>query len=131
MEVHLKIIGVLQIGLALLHAFFPKRFGWKEELGSLSILSRQMMYVHTLFIALTIFLMGILCLTSAADLINTSLGKRVSLGLAIFWATRLLIQCIGYSSQLWRGKVFETIMHIIFSIFWIYMSVVFIAVWLS
>ncbi len=131
MEVHLKIIGVLQIGLALLHAFFPKRFGWKEELGSLSILSRQMMYVHTLFIALTIFLMGILCLTSAADLINTSLGKRVSLGLAIFWATRLLIQFFGYSSQLWRGKVFETIMHIIFSIFWIYMSVVFIAVWLS
>ena len=131
MEVHLKIIGVLQIGLALLHAFFPKRFGWKEELGSLSILSRQMMYVHTLFIALTIFLMGILCLTSAADLINTSLGKRVSLGLAIFWATRLLIQFFGYSSQLWRGKVFETIMHIIFSIFWIYMSVVFIALWLS
>jgi hypothetical protein len=131
MELHLKIIGVLLTCLALLHGFFPKHFRWKEELGSLTLLSRQMMYVHTLFVALMILLMGIFCLTSADEIVNTSLGKRVSLGFGIFWLTRLLIQFFGYSSELWRGKVFETTMHILFSILWIYLSVIFIAVWLS
>jgi hypothetical protein len=131
MELHLKIIGVLQIGLALLHAFFPRHFRWKEELGSLSILSRQIMYVHTLFIALIILLMGVLCLTSTDELLSTTLGKRVSLGLGLFWVTRLMVQFFGYSSELWRGKAFETTIHILFSVLWLYQSVTFIAIWLS
>ena len=127
MELNLKIAGILQIGLALIHALFPRRFGWKEELMALSLLSRQIMYVHTLFVALTVFLIGILCLTSASDLINTALGRRIALGLGIFWVIRLYIQFFGYSSELWRGKGFETAIHILFSTFWIYLSVTFIA----
>ncbi len=87
------------------------------------------MYVHTFFIALTLFLIGLLCLTSPADLINTTLGKRVSLGLGIFWALRLFVQFFVYSSTTWRGKAFETKIHILFSIFWIYLSVIFILVY--
>jgi len=131
MELHLKVIGVLQIGLTLLHAFFPRHFRWKEELSGLTLLSRQIMYVHTLFIALIILLMGVLCLTSSADLVSTTLGKRACLGLGLFWVTRLLIQFFGYSSELWRGKVFETVIHVIFSILWLYLSVVFVMIWLS
>ncbi len=129
MELNLKLIGVLQIGLALLHAFFPRHFRWKEELSGLSLLSRQIMYVHTLFIALMIFLMGVLCLTSTSELISTPLGKRICLGLALFWITRLLIQFFGYSSELWRGKVVETTIHIIFSILWVYLSTTYAVVW--
>lgn len=75
MELNLKIIGALLIGLAAMHAFFPKQFGWKKELATLGLLSRQMMYVHTLFIALAILLMGIFCVTSANEIVNTPLGK--------------------------------------------------------
>ncbi len=128
MELNLKIAGLLQIGLALLHAFFPRRFRWKEELASLSLLSRQIMYVHTFFVALTVFLIGVLCLTSSADLINTTFGRRIALGLAVFWLIRLYVQFFGYSPKLWKGKAFETTIHIIFSIFWIYLSSTFIAV---
>lgn len=85
-----------------------------------------MMYVHTFFIGLIVFLMGLLCLTSAEDLINTRLGKRITLGLGIFWTCRLLIQFFGYSSKLWKGKRFETAVHIFFSLLWAYLSVVFI-----
>jgi hypothetical protein len=92
MNVHLKITGSLLISLALLHLFFPKYFKWKEELISLSVINRQMMYAHTFFITLAAFLMGILCLTSATGLSGTALGKRISLGLAIFWLARLAIQ---------------------------------------
>ncbi len=70
------------------------------------------------FIALTVFLMGLLCLSSAADLMHTPLGRRICLGLAVFWGIRLVIQFFGYSSKLWRGKVFETFAHVAFTLFW-------------
>lgn len=126
MEIHFKIIGLLLTTLALVHGIFPKYFNWKEELKSLSMINRQMMTVHTFFIALVVFLMGLLCLTSTTELIGTKLGKTISLGLGIFWSIRLFIQFFGYSPKLWRGKPFETVAHIFFSLLWIYLSVVFL-----
>jgi hypothetical protein len=131
MQIHLKIIGCLLIALALLHIVFPKYFNWKEELKSLTPINKQMMEIHTFFIALTVLLMGLLCLTSSAELVNTSLGKRISLGFGIFWGIRLVIQFFGYSSNLWKGKSFETTMHIFFSVLWIYLTYVFFTVYLS
>lgn len=126
MEKHYSAIGLLLMTLAAIHIIFPKYFNWKEDLKTLSLINRQMMTVHTFFIALTVFLMGILCYTSAKELIETELGKRVSFGLGIFWTFRLLIQFFGYSSKLWKGKTFETIVHIFFSLLWIYLSTVFL-----
>lgn len=131
MELHLKITGVCLIALGLVHAVFPKQFSWKQELAPLGIFNRQVMYVHTFFIALTVFLMGLLCLTSPAELIHTALGKRISLGLGIFWAIRLFVQFFVYSPKTWRGKRFETVIHILFSVFWIYVTAVFILVYVS
>ncbi len=125
MELHLKIIGILLIVLAAIHIIFPRYFDWAKELGSLSLVNRQMMYVHTFFIALAVLLMGLLCLTSASELIETSLGRKVAFGLGIFWTVRLLFQFFGYSSKLWRGKSFETTIHIFFSLLWTYLSVIF------
>jgi len=131
MEFQIKIIGILLIILALVHASFPKQFNWKQELGSLTTINRQLMYAHTFFIALVLLLIGLLCLTSANELIHTSFGKRICLGLAIFWAIRLFVQFFGYSSKIWEGKLFETIVHILFSVFWTYLSVVFFMIYLA
>lgn len=84
-----------------------------------------MMYIHTFFIAFMVFLMGILCISSASEITSTLLGRKIALGMAIFWGMRMLIQFFGYSSSLWKGKRFETTIHIIFSFFWIYVSTVF------
>lgn len=131
MEIHLKIIGIALMVLALVHFLFPKYFNWKEELASLSIINRQLMYVHAFFIAFVIFLMGLLCFTSAEELVNTAFGKKIAGALAIFWIARLLVQFFGYSSKTCRGKSFETIIHIVFSIFWTYLCVVFIFIFLQ
>lgn len=131
MEIHYKIIGVLLIILALVHVIFPKYFKWEKELKSLSLINQQIMKFHTFFIALVVFLIGLLCLTSSNELIHTVLGKRVSLGFGIFWSFRLIIQFFGYSSKLWKGKKMETIVHIIFSILWTYLSYIFIKVYLT
>lgn len=112
--------------LACVHFIFPKYFNWKEELKSLSLINRQMMTVHTFFIALVVFLMGLLCLTSSTELIETKLGKSISLGLGIFWTIRLYVQLFVYFSKLWKGKSFETSIHLLFSGLWIYLCTIFL-----
>src|ERR1700739_874266 len=125
MELHLKIIGCLLILLSIIHIIFPKYFNWTKDLSTLSVINRQMMYVHTFFIALVVLLMGLLCLTSSHELVETTFGKRIAFGLFVFWIIRLFIQFFGYSAILWKGKIFETVVHILFSLFWLYLSIVF------
>ncbi len=126
MVLQLKATGFLLIVLALLHAAFARYFNWRTEFAAVSLINRQMMYVHTFFIAFTVLLMGLLCLTSAPDLVGTRLGRRVALGCGIFWLARLLVQFFGYSPQLWRGKRFETVIHLLFSVLWTYLSGLFL-----
>lgn len=129
MEIHLKIIGITLIALGLVHVIFPRYFKWKVELKPLSLINVQMMYVHTFFLALTVLLMGVLCFTFYDDIINTRLGHAIALGLSIFWGFRLVFQFFVYSPSLWRGKTFETVVHIVFALFWTYMTVVFFKIW--
>ena len=128
MEAQLRAIGFLLVVLALLHVGFKRYFGWRREFAAVSLINRQMMYVHTFFVAFTVLLMGVLCLTSAAELTSTPLGRKVALGCGLFWLARLLVQFFGYSAELWRGKRFETVVHIVFTAFWTYLSAVFLLV---
>ena len=126
MELHLKLTGIILIILSVCHLFFPKYFNWKKTLDSLPLLDRQMMHVHTFFIGLILFLMGLLCVYSTEALYATTLGRQVSMGLFIFWCTRLVFQFFVYSPLLWKGKVFESTIHIIFSVAWTYFSIIFL-----
>ena len=125
MEFHLNLIGGLLVLLALLHVGFPRYFRWADDLAGLQLINRQMLYVHTFFLALTLLLMGGLCLSSAPELVHTALGRRLCAGLAAFWGVRLGVQFFGYSRSLWRGKRFETAMHWGFTALWTYLTGVF------
>lgn len=81
MEIHLKIAGSLLMVLAVLHIFLPHYLKWKQELGALSLINRQIMYVHSFFIAMVVFLIGLLCVIAASELVSTSLGKKISQGI--------------------------------------------------
>jgi hypothetical protein len=129
MELHVKIIGVVLVFLALVHGIFPKYFDWGNELISVSLINRQLMYVHTFFIALLLLLMGALCITSTSEIVETQLGRKLSLGIAVFWIARLVIQLFGYSSQLWRGRRFETVIHLLFVTLWTYLSTIFLFIY--
>lgn len=129
MELQLKIAGTLLTILSLLHSIFPRYFNWKAELIHLSLMNRQMMQVHTFFIALVVFLMGLLCLTASHELVTTDLGKTISLGIGVFWMIRLIVQFFFYSPDLWKGKLFETIIHIASSFFWAYLSILFLLIY--
>lgn len=119
------------IVLALIHLIFPRYFDWEQELTKISLINKQMMYFHTFFIGLIVLLMGVLCFTAAEELSSTALGKKIALGLFIFWGTRLGVQFFGYSSLLWKGKRFETYVHLLFAVLWTYFSVIFLMVYLG
>lgn len=126
MIIHIKIVGCLLLVLACIHTIFPKYFNWDKELTQLSLINDQMMRTHTFFIALTVGLMGLLCTTSALELTETVLGKKITLGLGVFWLIRLFFQVFVYSPKLWKGKTFETCIHILFVLLWLYISTVFL-----
>ncbi len=115
----LQILGIILILLAFLHVIFPRYFRWKEELAGLSLINREIMGVHTFFIAVMVFLMGLLMLSSAELLTTTQLGRRVCAGMSFFWGLRLLCQFFWYSAENWKGKTFETVVHILFTLLWI------------
>jgi len=61
MELQIKIIGALLVVLAFIHIIFPKYFDWENDLKTLSLINKQIIQVHTFFIALTVLFMGLLC----------------------------------------------------------------------
>ncbi len=117
--------------LGTFHLGFHKYFNWKVELELVSLINRQMMIVHTLFIGLIVFLIGVLCFFHSSELLSSELGHTLSIGLALFWTLRLLVQLFGYSSKLWKGKAFETGIHILFLFLWTYLSSIFWIISLS
>lgn len=129
---HLRLAGAVQIALAALHLFFPRRFRWREELARLSLLNRQIFIVHTLFICLVLVLVGSLSLLAPHTLLEPSrLSKLVLGGLALFWGFRLAVQWLVYDPRLWRGDRFNTFVHFALTAVWTYLTAVYSAALLS
>lgn len=124
--INLRIVGASMIMLAILHGGFYNRFNWKDELPKLSLLNRQIFYVHVFFIALALLMQGVGCIFFAAALCEKStLAAAVSAGMCVYWLIRLIFQFVVYDKKLWQGKRFETCMHIVFTLVWLYYVVVF------
>lgn len=125
-ELHLRIAGAIQILLAVAHFDFPRRFGWREEFRQVSLLGRQVFYVHMFFICVVLLLFGALSLLAPQALLEpTRLSRLVLSGIAAFWALRLLCQWFVYDASLWRGNAFRTWMHVVFTLVWIYLVAVY------
>ena len=123
---HLRVTGLLMAGLVVLNLFVPRRFGWREELARVSLVNRQIWQVHTIFLIVTLALFSALLLTSADALVEpTRLARAILLGLTLFWGLRMLMQWFYYSPALWRGHRFNTAMHVLFSLLWVYVTAVF------
>jgi hypothetical protein len=127
LEWNLRIAGALQIVLALLHLTFPARFRWKEELARLSTLNREIFFVHTLFVCVVVAMVGGLSLLAPSDLMQPSgLARLVLIGIAGFWGLRLYCQWFVYTRALWQGDRFNTIVHVLCTMLWVYLIAVYV-----
>jgi hypothetical protein len=121
--INLRIVGVLLMVLGLSHVFFSRFFRWKQELASVSLLTRRVFFVHNFFIGLGVVLGGAASFFCANALLRPGTLSRAALaGMAIFWLCRLLAQFVGYDSAIWRGDQFRTFMHVAFSLLWCYVT---------
>lgn len=126
----LRLTGASLIVLAAAHLPFSRHFHWREELARLSLINRQIFYVHCGFICLILLLMGSLCLLWPETLLQPSpLGLLVTGGLTVFWGCRLAAQWFVYDAALWRGKRFETLAHVLFTGLWSFYCGVFGVAW--
>jgi hypothetical protein len=128
LTVHLRLVGLMMAALVVVNLFVPRRFHWREEMAGLSLLNRQIFQAHSFFIIVTLALFSALLLTSADALLEpTRLGRAILAGLTVFWGLRMLAQWFFYSPAIWRGHRFNTVMHGVFSVTWVYVSAVFAA----
>jgi len=122
----LRVAGVILLLLAVAHVPIATRLEWRTDAERLSPVNRQVMLVPAFFVALTVGLMGALTLGWADALATPSaLGKPVTAGLTLFWAVRLFFQWFVYDRALWRHRAFETRVHVLFTILWTYLTVVY------
>lgn len=125
-ELNLRCAGVVLVGLGAAHAYFPRRFGWPAETRALSLLTRQVFEVHNAFIGFTVLLQGLLAVGLADELVRPSrLAGYVTAGLTLFWGARLVTQFAVYKAELWKGKRFETAVHVVFALMWLYFTATF------
>lgn len=126
--VHLRVVGVVMASLVIVNLMVPGRFHWREEMSRLSLLNRQIFQAHNVFLILTLALFSALLLTCGPALLEpTRLSRAVLAGLTIFWGLRMLMQWCFYSPLIWRGHRFNTVMHYVFSVTWVYVTTVFAA----
>ena len=123
LAMHLRIVGFLLVLLGLSHAFFSRYFGWERELAEVSLLTRQIFFIHSFFIALGVVLGGAGSLLCADALLRPgALSRALLAGMTVFWLCRLLAQFFAYDARIWRGDRFRTVMHAAFSVLWIYVT---------
>ncbi len=126
LELALRIAGASHLLLAIAHIPISRHLGWKADIGSASLLTRQIFWVHCFFICLVLTLMGALAVYDPRTLIERSqLGLYVTSGITLFWTIRLICQWFVYDSSLWRGKRFESAIHVLFSAVWIFYVLVY------
>ena len=128
---HLRLAGVVMASLVVVNLLVPRRFHWREEMSRLSLVNRQIFQAHSVFLVLTLALFAALLLTCGAALLEpTRLSRAVLFGLTVFWGLRMLMQWCFYSPLIWRGHRFNTVMHYVFSVVWVYVTTVFaVALW--
>ena len=126
LELHLRLVGVIMAALAVVNLFVPRRFHWPEELARLSLINRQIFQAHSIFLILMLALFSALLLTCTDALLEpTRLARAVLAGLTIFWGLRMVMQWFFYSPETWRGHRLHTVLHVVFSGTWIYVTAVF------
>lgn len=126
LTLHLQLVGVMMFIIVLLNFGVWKRFGWRQEIQRLSLLTRQVFIVHSYFIMLSVAGFGAVSLFYPQTLLEPGLLARlVLIFLAIFWGSRLVMQWCVYDWSLWRGDRFNTFIHFTFTGVWIYFTTVY------
>jgi hypothetical protein len=120
-ELQLRLVGALLLGVAALGVAVHRHFRWGVEIQQLTLLTRQVFLIHSAFVTVVLVMLGAMLLTVAPALLAPGpLPRAVLIGLVVMWSARLLAQWFFYDPILWRGDPFRTFMHVLFSVLYAY-----------
>jgi alginate O-acetyltransferase complex protein AlgI len=93
--------GLMHFGILIASALVPKVLDWRGELARLSPLTRQLVWVHGIFIVFTIVSLGAIATINAPSLAagDSLLARSVSAFACLFWLTRLTLQFVLFDAR--------------------------------
>lgn len=107
-----------QLAIAAINLRLDSILKWKDELGGLSLLLREVFYVHKWFITIALVIFGVITLRFAGEMAMAEheMARWVAAGIGGFWAIRTIMQWSYYSASHWRGNPPRAAVHWILTI---------------
>lgn len=87
------------------HVFFWKLFDWKNDLESLKRVNKGIIQVLNLCLMLVFLTFAYISFFQTDELLNTSLGKTLIAGMALFGVFRVAEQFIFFDVRVFRAKL--------------------------
>jgi hypothetical protein len=109
----LRIGAAGQFAVAMINLCIPRLMKWDHTLAEMPLLLREVFRVHVWFITITLCIFATVTWRFAAEMMTNPACRWLAGGIAIFWGIRTLLQLAFYSPSHWRGKVKETVIHLI------------------
>ena len=101
----LRAAGFVQLSIALANFTLPKQLRYRENLGRVTPIIRQIFVVHSGYIVGILLLFAAITLGFSSDLASGSgLGRFLSASLALFWFCRIPVQLFYYDSDVRRAN---------------------------
>jgi len=109
----LIVAAIAQLAIAGLNLRLVRILDWKEPLRQIPLLLREVFYVHSWFISVTLTIFGVLTLRFAPEMSSNPVARWLAVAIGCFWGFRTLLQVGYYSSTHWRGNLRRTIIHVV------------------
>jgi hypothetical protein len=109
----LTIAAAAQLAIAILNLFLARILRWHDDLGRISLLLREVFWVHSWFISVTLTIFAVVTFRFAGEMAMNPMGRWLAAGIGGFWALRTILQIAYYSSAHWRGNKARTVIHIV------------------
>jgi hypothetical protein len=127
LKVALVTAGVLHLVPLAAGLTVPRVLPLNRELNKLEALTRQLIWVHGVFIVVTIVAFGLITVTAADSMLQgTPLAVGIAAFIGLFWLLRLLIQLFYFDARPWLTNSFRTVGYMSLTFVFGYFSVVYL-----
>ena len=105
MRLLIQIGGVLWLICFVFHILFWRLFDWKHGLESIAKVNKGIIQVLNLCLMLCFLIFAYISLVQTDELLTSSLGKSLIVGMALFGFFRVAEQFMFFDLQLFRSKI--------------------------
>jgi hypothetical protein len=101
----LWLAGFVQVAMSAANLFLPGKLKYRENLGRVAPIIRQIFVVHSVYIVGVILLFAAITFGFASELTSgRGLGRFLAAAMAIFWLCRAPVQLLYYDASLRRAN---------------------------